>query len=359
MLDPNCLVKPEENIKTALKKIDKNQCKLVFVVDDKNILLGSLSDGDIRRLILGGVGINEAIGERYHAHPVTVREGKINHKVCKSLFLRLHITMIPVVNRGNVVTGFIKWEDVFDKAEESEELTAETAVTIPVVVMAGGKGTRMAPFTNVLPKPLIPIGDKTILELIIESFHKYGIQDFLLTINYRGEMIQAYFNSIEKDYNIQYLKETKFLGTAGALRLLGDQAAPTFFVSNCDILVKANYAEVLAFHRSSGASLTMVSSIQHQILPYGVVQFREGGVVTGMIEKPENSYSINTGVYILERKCLDLIPADKEFHMTHLIEALLRNKQKVVTYPVSSGDYVDIGQWEEYTNAVTMLRGTV
>lgn len=356
MLDPTLLVRPEETIKTALKRIDSNQCKLVFVVDEKNHLQGSLSDGDIRRLILGGVNITEPIGERYHGHPVTVREGKVNEKVCRSLFLRLHITMIPIVNRNQIVTGFVKWEDVFEKQTEAEEITS-TAIDVPVVIMAGGKGSRLAPFTNVLPKPLIPIGDKTILELIIDSFHKYGVRDFVLTINYRGEMIQAYFNSIEKDYNIQYLKETTFLGTAGALRLLGDQAAPTFFVSNCDILVKADYAEVLAFHRSSGAALTLVSSLQHQVLPYGVVQFREGGVVTGMVEKPETSYPINTGVYILEKRCLDLIPTDREFHMTHLIDALLKNKQRVVTYPVSSGDYVDIGQWEEYTNAVSMLRG--
>lgn len=353
MLDPNTLVKTNDTLKTALKRIDKNSCKLVLVVDDELHLQGTLSDGDIRRLILGGVSINEEIGERFQSHPITTKCGKPNIKLCRSLFLKLHITTIPQVDRNNVVKGIITWDDVFENSEDTEPF--EPKIDIPVIIMAGGKGTRLAPFTNVLPKPLIPIGDKTILELIIDSFRKYGIKDYWLTINYRGEMIQAYFNSIDKDYNVEYIKESQFLGTAGALKLLQSQAAPTFFVSNCDILVKANYAEVLAFHRSSQAALTLVSSMQHQVLPYGVVHFREGGIVTGITEKPEQTFPINTGVYILERRCLDLIPADKVFHMTDLIEALLKKKEKVVTFPVNSGDYTDIGQWEEYSSAVAML----
>ena len=213
----------------------------------------------------------------------------------------------------------------------------------------------MAPFTNVLPKPLIPIGDKTILELIIDEFQVFGIDNFFFTINYRGEMIKAYFDCIEKAYNVNYLKEVAFLGTAGSLKLLPPDFSNTFIVSNCDIIVKADYSDVLEFHRNSGALLTVLSSIQHYKIPYGVIQFEPGGGVTGFEEKPEYSFCINTGVYILDIECLKYIPEGEVFHMTHLMELIMKNGGKVATYPVNENDYIDIGQWEEYRRVISQM----
>jgi NDP-sugar pyrophosphorylase family protein len=212
--------------------------------------------------------------------------------------------------------------------------------------MAGGKGTRMAPFTNVLPKPLIPIGDKTILEHIMEEFSKNGISYFYFTLNYRGQMIRSYFDGSEHTYNIKYIWEKEFLGTAGSLKLLGQDSPEQFFVSNCDIIVKADYYDIWSFHNQSGSWLTIISAVQHNTIPYGVIHFEEGGKVKRIEEKPEYSYTINTGVYLLDRRCLEYIPENEVFHMN-----------PVYTYPINEGEYIDIGQWEEYRNAMDRLNG--
>jgi len=227
-------------------------------------------------------------------------------------------------------------------------------LNLPVIIMAGGMGVRMAPFTKVLPKPLIPIGEKTIVELIMEEFARYGASKYFLTINYKGEMIRAYFQGFEHGYEIQYVWEKEYLGTAGSIKLVPG-LDETFIVSNCDILVKADFEEVAAFHSRCGAALTIVSSIQHHKVPYGVVDFTKGGKVVGIKEKPEYSYPVNTGVYFLDKRCLGYIPERRPFNMTDLIESLIKAGEEVFTFPVNEKDYIDIGQWEEYRSAVRAL----
>jgi NDP-sugar pyrophosphorylase family protein len=168
-------------------------------------------------------------------------------------------------------------------------------------------------------------------------------------------MIKAYFDSIERDYSIGYIWEKEFLGTAGGLAYLKDALNETFIVSNCDIIVKADYADVIRFHKKNNASLTILSSIQHITIPYGVIEYRNGGKVSSITEKPEFSFTVNTGVYIVEPECLKLIRTDGVFHMTNLIESLLRAGKTVLTYPVNNKDYIDIGQWDEYQKNVNAL----
>jgi NDP-sugar pyrophosphorylase family protein len=250
----------------------------------------------------------------------------------------------------------VLFDEVIDRKDSTNRFAAGR-IDIPVVIMAGGKGTRMAPFTQVLPKPLIPVGEKTILEIIIEGFERFQVSQFYFTVNYRGAMIKAYFDSIETKTDITYLWEKEFCGTAGSLELLPKDIANTFVVSNCDIIVKADYAEVLKFHRDSQAELTVIASIQHHVIPYGVVEYVEHGVVSGIKEKPEFSFSVNTGVYVVNKSCLELIPHGREFHMTHMMEALIANGRKVVTYLVNEKDYIDIGQWAEYNKALERMKG--
>jgi len=348
------IISPLDSVHKALKQLDVTAQKLLIVCDGDRTIKGVLSDGDIRRAILAGVTLESSIDLVYNRHPIIFREGQFSAEEIKNTFLERKIDMVPVIDPAGRLVSVLKWEDWLEGKRPRTD--AYDVLDIPVIVMAGGKGTRMAPFTAILPKPLIPIGDKSILELIVDNFKPFGIKDFYFSINYRGEMIRAYFDGLEKDYSITYIKEEKYLGTAGSLIYLKDMAPKTFIVSNCDIIVKANFAGVVEFHRKSESLLTIISSMQHHQIPYGVVDFKAGGEVTGIREKPEFTFPINTGVYILEKECIDYIPSGEVFHMTHLIEALMADGKKVSTYPINENEYIDVGQWDEYRKAVTLLQ---
>ncbi len=341
------------SIKQALKRLDETSYRVLFVVDQDGMLKGSLSDGDIRRSLLSGVMLDDSIEKSYNPRPITISIDDFSLQMCKEIFLKSKILLIPILDKNGKLVDVVSWDEAF--GENAEEKKKKEQIDVPVVIMAGGKGTRLAPFTNVLPKPLIPVGDRTILEIIIDSFKQNGICRFYFTLNYKGEMIKAYFDSIERDYSIGYIWEKEFLGTAGGLAYLKDALNETFIVSNCDIIVKADYADVIRFHKKNNASLTILSSIQHITIPYGVIEYRNGGKVSSITEKPEFSFTVNTGVYIVEPECLKLIRTDGVFHMTNLIESLLRAGKTVLTYPVNNKDYIDIGQWDEYQKNVNAL----
>lgn len=354
----NYITRPTVLLKDALKKLDQAATGILFVTDDGGHLLGALSDGDARRAILSGAALESPIAGLFNTAPHALQKENFDRHTARQLFLERRIKVIPLLDHDGKLQDVLTWDSFFS----SEDVPPPAApvsydLEIPVVIMAGGKGTRLAPFTNVLPKPLIPVGEKTILEMIVDEFHKFGARQFHLTVNYRGEMIRAYMDGLEKDYAVHYAWERDFCGTAGSLTLVKDHIKSDFIVSNCDILVKANYSDVLKFHRDNHAMLTVVSAIQHHAIPYGVIDFQPGGVVVGIREKPEYTVNINTGVYILSQDCLDLIPENEFFHMTHLIEKILATGGRVMTYPVNENDYIDIGQWSEYHSAIERLKG--
>jgi len=346
------------SVKEALKQLDVTAEKTLLVVDDAGFFLGTLTDGDIRRHLLRGLGLEENISQIYNHEAYFVKVGHFDVASLRNMMLELKISVAPIVDDHGLVVDVVLFDEVIDGAEPINRFLTGV-IDVPIVIMAGGKGTRLAPFTQVLPKPLIPIGDKTILEIIIEGFESFGASQFFFTVNYRAAMIKAYFDSIERRIDITYLWEKKFCGTAGSLELLPADIADTFIVTNCDIIVKADYAEVLKFHKESKSDLTVIASIQHHVIPYGVVEYGEHGVVTRIKEKPEFSFSINTGVYVMNKSCLSLIPHGEVFHMTHMMEALIANGNKVVTYLVNEKDYIDIGQWEEYNKALDRMKGVI
>ena len=341
------------SIKEALKKLNISAEGVLLVLDEDKKLIGTLTDGDIRRAILAGKELKDTIEGVFNPKPSVLYEDNFDAEEARALFLNKRFSLIPVLTRRREVSRYITWTDFFS----GEVLPRKTRkkVDIPLVIMAGGKGTRMKPFTSVLPKPLIPIGEKTVLEHIIDEFLQNGITQYYFTLNYRGEMIRAYFDGIERSYDVKYIWEKEFLGTAGSLRFFVNDAPKCFFVSNCDIIVKADFSDVLDFHRSNGSWLTIISALQHSIVPYGVVHFSNGGKVESIQEKPEYSFTINTGVYILDKRCLSYIPENRVFHMTDLIQTLMDDHKPVFTYPINEGEYIDIGQWEEYRNALDRL----
>ncbi len=338
------------DIKTCLKKLDKAACGVTFVIDNDGRLIGSVSDGDIRRALLAGKTLDESIDGLYNTSPVSIGTDESEESI-RSSFLDKRLGVLPITDGNGLFVSVLEWETFFGEEYQPERQKLD----LPVIIMAGGKGTRMAPFTNVLPKPLVPIREKTIMEIIIEQFRSYSIKDFFFILNYKGKMIEAYFDSIERDYKVHYVWEKEFEGTAGSLKLLPEDFPENFILSNCDVIVKADYGSVLKKHIENQALVTVLSSYQHYQIPYGIVEYAEDGRIIALREKPEYSFPVNTGVYVINRKALKFIPHEGIFHMTHLIEALMRDNQVVSAYPLGEYNYIDVGQWEEYRKAVRIL----
>ena len=221
--------------------------------------------------------------------------------------------------------------------------------------MAGGKGKRMEPFTKVLPKPLIPINDKTVIEHIIDRFQLFGCENFYLTVNYKSKILKAYFEELDLTYNINFVTEDIPLGTIGSLSFLKKEIKNSFFVTNCDCIVKADYQSIYNFHQSNNYDLTLVASAKEYVIPYGTCELNDNGSLSKINEKPKYNFLINTGFYVLNANLIQLIPDNKFYHITDLISDLRRRKMRVGVYPVYDSSWLDVGQWHEYKQSVKML----
>ena len=223
------------------------------------------------------------------------------------------------------------------------------------VILCGGYGTRLLPITRSLPKPMVKVGKMPILEHIINRFCNIGCNNFHMTVNYKAKIINAYFEELSPTYNVNFIHEVNPLGTAGGLRVLNKKITKTFFVTNCDILIDADYSNIYEFHKNGKYDLTLVASAKEHIVPYGTCELNKDGHLKQINEKPKFDFLINTGFYILEPSVLELIPKNTFFHITSLIELLKREKRKVGVYPIDDEKWIDIGQWSEYKKAVEKL----
>ena len=337
------------NIITALKLMDTSKTKMLFVFDGDKFE-GLLTIGDIQRAILKDVSLTESISTILSKDKVyaTIDESLESIKTKMS---RLRAECMPVVDEnGNLVKVYSR-KDIFG----SKVKTEFPSLNIPVVIMAGGMGSRLAPLTNIYPKPLIPIGEKTIVESIMDKFVNYNCHDFYMSVNYKADTIKNYFDFINNpQYNVSYFQEDKPMGTAGSLRLLKDKINSTFFVSNCDILIEEDYANILEYHRSNKNELTVVAAVKTISIPYGTIITGENGLLESIEEKPTLSFKINTGLYILEPTLLNDIP-DEFFHITHLMELLKKQGRRVGVYPISQNDWKDMGDCKEYIKLIDVL----
>lgn len=335
------LIFPDNTIVEAMQKIDNNAKGILFVVNENRKLLGVLTDGDIRRWLIK-TGELSGVVERVMNHDPKV----ICHKelaAAKEYMTKLTITALPVVNTKGAITDI-----VFRETEAAEKQESKYSLEqVPVVIMAGGKGTRLYPYTKILPKPLIPIGDIPIMERIIGKFRDAGAKQFFATVNYRKSMIKSYFSELQADYKMDYVEEEKPLGTAGSLRLVENTFTKPFVVTNCDILIHADYGDIYRYHKESGNELTIVAALKNIVVPYGVIHASENGVVESMEEKPRLSYFVNTGMYILNPDLIKDIPENTFFHMTDLANKLMSENRKVGMYPISEDSFLDMGEFEE------------
>lgn len=334
----------------AMQKIDRNANGIVFVVDEKKCLCGALSDGDIRRWLLKAGGMDAEVWRlmKKDPHYIEVGEKPKAHKIMKEKSIRA----LPVVDEEKKILDLCLNSD-FETVKKRYYGGLET---VPVVIMAGGKGTRLYPYTKILPKPLLPIGEVPIVERVMESFAEYGVKDFYMTVNYKKNMIKSYFSETEKSYEITYVEEDEPLGTGGSLKLIARKFEAPLFVANCDSMIRTDYAELYQYHKESGNAITVVTSMKNDTIPYGVVYSRESGKIDRIEEKPTRSYLINTGMYVINPDMIELIPKNAMFHMTHLVEKAQAEGYQIGMYPVSEDSFLDMGEFAEMKRMEEKLR---
>ena len=264
---------------------------------------------------------------------------------------RMRAEVMPILDEQGELVDIWFWSDLF----KTSEIIEREKISLPVVIMAGGKGTRLKPLTNVIPKPLIPIGDKTILEEIMNQFESIGCQKFYMSINYKSDMIRFYLDQLDHYYDIEFFEEPKPLGTIGSVSLLKGKITTPFFVSNCDIMIDQDLRDVYEYHQNNHNDLTIVTAVKSFKIPYGVIETGEDGLMTGLQEKPEQTYMINTGVYILNPELIDEIPEGEFFHITHLMEKIKKRDGRIGCFPVSEHAWRDMGEWPEYLKMINVL----
>ena len=344
-------ISKNSSIRYAIKKLDKGGIGFITVIDDNNKVIGILTDGDFRRAVLDRIELTTPVEKIANNNFIFLRK-HYNKKEAEDLLRNPKVKHIPILDNKELVD--IITEDTFFNIKR-EKISKKEKLNLPVIIMAGGKGTRLDPFTRILPKPLIPFGDKPIIEIIMDEYAKFGMKNFYISINHKGKMIKAYFEDHESDYSFQYIYEDKPLGTAGALKYLEGKICSSFFVSNCDIIIKDDYTKIYDFHKKGNYSLTLVGSMQHHTIPYGVCEIENGGTLKKINEKPEYDFLVNTGMYLLNPEVLKYIPENEFFHITHLIDNLKNEGFEVGVYPVSEKSWVDVGQWGEYGKSLEKL----
>lgn len=345
------LIDQKSTVKDAMRQLDKTAEKILFVVDEKIRLIGSLTDGDIRRWILKDGSLSSAVFDVCFKGTYFVESG-FDLDAVKEEIRKRKIVYVPVVDSDKRIVEFLVWNELFGDINVRKQFKT---LTNPVVIMAGGKGTRLDPFTKILPKPLIPIGDKTILELIIEKFTLHEINEFHISVNHKAKIIKSYFEEINPNYKVNYLHEDSPLGTGGALWQLRGAFSEAIFVTNCDILIDAEYDEIVNFHSTNKNDITVVGSMKHYAIPYGVLKIENGGSISEMQEKPEFDFIVNTGMYLLNPDVLELIPENTYYNMTDLVESARKLGKTVKVFPISENSWTDIGEWVEYNKALKKI----
>lgn len=346
------LIDKSNSIIQTMRMMDEHKTKSLLVYDG-TIFVGLITIGDLQRAIIANRSFEEPIGKlidndnKIYAHISDSKE-KI-----KSWMLKVRAEIMPVLDDNNNLIDIIFWDDLFDIKGTPND--GRNKIDLPVVIMAGGKGTRLKPLTNVIPKPLIPIGDKTIIEAIMDQFMSIGCHKFYMSVNYKSDMIKYYLRQLKTSYDIEFFKEDRPLGTIGSVSLLRKKINSPFFVSNCDSITEQDYRDVYDYHVSNKNDMTIVTMVKSFKIPYGVIDTGKDGLMIDLKEKPEQNYQVNTGVYILNPKLIYEIPEGQFFHITHLMQKVKANGGRIGCFPVSEESWHDMGEWPEYLKMINIL----
>lgn len=335
----------KSTIREALKVIDGGAMQIAIVVDEQERLVGTLTDGDIRRGLLNNLSLDEQIESIVFRTPTvaTLKETK-EEILKKALAKKLH--QIPVIDDENRVLGI----------KEIEELVKPRIKPNKVVLMVGGLGSRLKPLTDTTPKPMLKVGNKPILQTIVEKFAEYGFVNIVMCVNYKSHIIQDYFgDGSQYGVNIEYVLEEQRMGTAGALSLLKSAPDEPFFVMNGDLLTNVNFENLLDYHRGQNAIATMAVREYDFQVPYGVVNIEEGRILS-IEEKPVHKFFVSAGIYMLSPKVISMIPENQFYDMPTLFEQIIAAEGKASSFPIHEY-WLDIGRMDDYERANSEYEG--
>ena len=343
------IISPSASLLDAMKQMDKVKVKILLVFNEDHFE-GLITIGDIQRAIIKNIALKEPVSHILNSKKVYGYQSEGEDRI-KEKMRKMRAEVMPILDDNNELVDVWFWEDLF----KSADLTKREKINLPVVIMAGGKGTRLKPITNVIPKPLVPIGDKTILETILDQFEVIGCTKFYMSVNYKADIMKYYLGQLDHKYDIEFFQEDKPLGTIGSVSLLKGKITTPFFVSNCDSINEQDYRDVYDYHVNNHNDLTLVTMVKSFKIPYGVIETGEDGLMVSLSEKPELTYQVNTGVYILNPSCIDEIPQGEFFHITHLMEKIKARGGRVGCFPVSEHAWKDMGEWPEYLKMINVL----
>ena len=337
------IVDANKTILQTMKMMDGCRIKSLLAFNQDHFL-GLITNGDLQRAILAKRPFDTEIGELIDNSGKKYAHVSDNKSRIKTWMMEVRAEMMPILDATGNLVDVLFWEDLFEESRENHR----KKINLPVVIMAGGKGTRLKPLTNVLPKPLIPISEKTILEEIMDRFESVGCRKFYMSVNYKSDILRFYIDHLKHHYDIEFFEEPRPLGTIGSVSLLKGKISTPFFVSNCDIIIDQDYRDVYDYHIANKNDLTIVAAVKSFKIPYGVIETGKDGLMTGLQEKPDITYQINSGVYILNPDSIDEIPENEFFHITQLMEKIQKRGGRVGCFPVSENSWTDMGEWSEY-----------
>lgn len=346
----NIFIFKNQTIRDAFILLNKNARKCLIVVNKDNKLLGTLTDGDIRKNLLRGFKLESSIEDIYNKKCSFLKENETDKKNILSVFHDKKVEVLPVINKYKIVTDVYYVNDFNKKIHDNKK-----NLKCELVIMAGGFGKRLKPFTEVLPKPLIPIGNIPIVSLIINKFLNFGIKKIYLSLNYKSEIVKAYLRNSKVSKKIQFITENFPLGTCGSLSLLSKKIKNSLIVSNCDVILDIDYEDCLSLHKKKKNDITIVAAVKNFTIPYGSCVINNRGHFKSLIEKPSSQHLISTGLYIVEPKILKIIPKKKKIDFDELIKIAKSKRKKIGIYPIDDNLWTDVGQWDEYANALKKL----
>lgn len=339
------LTPPDISIREAIEVLDRGSAGIVLLVDEERRLVGTVTDGDVRRALLDGVSLDAPVSALLKYRPEdyqqpTTAPAQTERPVLLDMMQSRGIRQIPLLDEAGRVVDLVLLSDLVEPPEPP----------ILAVVMAGGYGTRLQPLTDTLPKPMLPVGDRPLMELIIQQLCAAGIRRINVTTHYKPEAILKYFGDGRRfGVKIKYINETEPMGTAGALSLLG-KPRETLLVINGDILTRLNFQTMFDFHREHQADMTVAVRKYTLHVPYGLVEI-DGVAISGLVEKPSFAFFVNAGIYLLEPAVLSYIPANSRLDMPDLIKTILAGGKRLVSFPIREY-WMDIGQHVDYKQAL-------